>query len=100
MMKFVSLKDSKSPNPSWGINEKGSRIMITPSLVNIHFGYVFYVPYYMLISSFHIIPPHVICYTLSHMSMHLYYLYIISHAIFPYHISPLCVIHFDALFAC
>ena len=40
-MNFVSLKDSKSPNPQWGINEKCSRIMITTSLVNIHFVYVF-----------------------------------------------------------
>ena len=28
MMDLASLKDSKSPNPQWGTNEKGSRIMI------------------------------------------------------------------------
>ena len=36
-MDLDSLKDSKSPNPQWGTNEKGSRITIVSSFVNIHF---------------------------------------------------------------
>ncbi len=37
-MNLTSHKDVKSLNPQWGeTNEKGSRTMIVPSIVNIHF---------------------------------------------------------------
>ena len=36
-MDLDSPKNSKSPNPQWETNEKGSRIRIIPSFVNIHF---------------------------------------------------------------
>ena len=72
MMDLNSLKDSKSPNPQWGTNEKGSRIMIVPSFVNIHFVSlplctVLYVD---------IVPPHIICYTpISHAHASLSFVY-------------------------
>ena len=37
MMHLNSLRDSKSPNPQWRTNEKGSRIIIVPPFVNTHF---------------------------------------------------------------
>ncbi len=72
MMDINSLKDSKSPNPQWGTNEKGSRIPIVPSFVNIHFAslplcIVLYVD---------IIPSHIICYTpISHAHASLSFVY-------------------------
>jgi hypothetical protein len=95
MMDLASLKDSKSPNPQWGTSEKGSRIMIAPPFVYIHSISLSLALYYMLI--LYLLKSYVIL--LSYMSMHLHYLYIISYAIFLYHISSLCVIHFDALLA-
>jgi hypothetical protein len=41
----------------------------------------------MLISSFHIVPPHGICFVLSHMSMHLHYICRFFHV--PYSMLPL-----------
>ena len=83
-MDLDSPKNSKSPNPQWETNEKGSRIRIIPSFVNIHFVSlplctVLYVD---------IVPPHIICYTpISHahaslsfcILVHVLSLHIISH---------------------
>jgi hypothetical protein len=87
MMDLNSFKNSKSPNPQKGTNEKGSRITIVPSFVNIHFVSlplctVLYVD---------IVPPHIICYTpISHAHASLPFVY--------YSILYLCILYLICLY--
>ncbi len=72
MMDLDSLKDSKSPNPPIGTNEKSSRITIVPSVVNIHFVSLLL----CTVLYVNIVPLHNICYTLiSHAHASLSFVY-------------------------
>ena len=106
MMHLNSLRDSKSPNPQWRTNEKGTRIIIVPPFVNIHFvSLLLYIVLYVdITSSCYISHAYALFYLtclyiyitcvslriISHMLIPLHYLYIAPHAYL--HIISPCVL--------